>query len=295
MKTNHKPQSTTGSSIEVLETRIAPATFTVTTLTDSVPGSLRAELALADAQGGHNTIVFHLPAATSPNENTIMLTGGVLTSKGNVTIDGPGAGRLIISGGSTSGVFDFNSTVSATDSPVSISGVSIVDGSAASGAGIFSDESLTLKNVVVSGNVATGSNGGVYVGGNATAGTKVAISNSLITSNGAVDFSGGVGLHNVTSFTMSNTVITGNMAMADGGGGIGALLNSSGTKIDITGCQITGNSASYGGGLQLTATSSPFCSTCKGRSTVKFKSDTSLRRRMTVSVCRSLPSMVVRM
>ena len=36
------------------------------------------------------------------------------------------------------------------------------------------------------------------------------------------------------------------------------------------------------GGLHPTGTSSPFCSTCRGRSTVKFKSETSVRLRMTV-------------
>jgi hypothetical protein len=94
-------------AIEPLELRIAPATFVVSNLMDSGMGSLRYELQQADMHGGKNTIVFHLAAPAAHTENVITLTSGVLSSKGDVTIIGPGAGKLIVNGNSASGVFSF--------------------------------------------------------------------------------------------------------------------------------------------------------------------------------------------
>jgi hypothetical protein len=188
-------------NIEPLESRIAPAVFIVTTTADTTDsmhdtGSLRDALAKADAQGGMNTIKFHLPAAAAGSENTITLTNGLLTSKGDVTIIGPGAGKLIINGNAASGVFQFGAAVETkTDHPVTITGLSIMNGNNATylGGGILSYESLTLKNVVISGNTAPGG-GAVSVDGSAAAGTKVSISNSLITKNSATSGYGGLDL-----------------------------------------------------------------------------------------------------
>ena len=146
--------------------RVPPSTITVTNLADAGPGSLRAALATADALPGKDTINFHLPAPPVNSENIIALTGGALTSKGDVTITGPGAGKLIINGNAADGVFVFDDSNLAIDSPVTISGLSIVNGnSAAFGGGIVSAESLNLKNVVVSGNQASQDGGGIWVSG----------------------------------------------------------------------------------------------------------------------------------
>ncbi|MEA3186205.1 MAG: hypothetical protein QOD99_35, partial [Chthoniobacter sp.] len=106
------------SSIEPLEARIAPATFIVTNLTDADPGSLRDMLAQADTRSGSDTIIFHLPAPPVHSENVIKLTGGELTSLGNVIIKGPGAGKLIIDGQNAHRIFHLDDTAATTDSPV---------------------------------------------------------------------------------------------------------------------------------------------------------------------------------
>ena len=49
-------------NLQALEARLAPSTFTVTTLADALAGSLRDALAQADMHAGHDTIRFHLPA-----------------------------------------------------------------------------------------------------------------------------------------------------------------------------------------------------------------------------------------
>src|SRR5438874_13603835 len=92
---------TIASTIELLEARIAPAVFTVTSLADPTePGkvTLRDALAMADAHAGPDTIVFHLPAPPAHEENVIVLGGTELNRLGNVTIKGPGAGKLMHDG-----------------------------------------------------------------------------------------------------------------------------------------------------------------------------------------------------
>jgi fibronectin-binding autotransporter adhesin len=263
MKTSH-------STIEILEDRIAPAVIVVTTLSDSpVAGktTLRQALQMADNDlgmhpGKVNTITFKLPAAAAGSENVILLTGGVLTSMGDVNIIGPGASKLIIDGNKLDGVFNITDTVATTDSPVTMSGLTIIDGKLAGGnaggqsggAGIHSTESLTLKNMVVSGNTVTGTQSGtcgIVIEGNDTAGTKFSMSNSLVSGNSGVG-GGGVGLYTVKTFSVVNTIITGNTVSEGSGGGLYAGLASSGTGGTIAGCVISGNIASdYGGGLQL--------------------------------------------
>lgn len=250
MKTNNP-------RLEMLESRLAPSTFTVTAVGDAGGGSLRKALADADNHAGPDTIVFHLPAPPLHSENIITLTSGDLTSKGNVTITGPGAGRLIIDGNNADRIFFINDTVITADSPTIISGLSIIHGNAAGyGGGIFSYESLTLKNVVISGNVSSQSGGGVSVLGNASAGTKVGVSNSLIAGNIATGYGGGLHLSNLKSITISKSVVTGNSAGSNSGGGMYSEINGAGTGIAITGSLIFGNSASYGGGLSLNNNSS---------------------------------------
>lgn len=73
-------------------------------------------------------IAFHLPAPPLHGENIITLTSGELTSLGNVTIAGPGAGKLILDGNNASRIFDINDGTTTTDSPMTISGLSIVHG-----------------------------------------------------------------------------------------------------------------------------------------------------------------------
>jgi fibronectin-binding autotransporter adhesin len=240
------------SSLDQLEARTVPATITVTSLADDgTAGTLRAALARADSLPGKDTIVFKLTEPTAPH--IIDLTSGELTSKGNVTITGPGAGILTISGQNSSRVFDINDGSNTTDSPVAISGLSIVSGfSTGSGGGINSTESLSLTGVVLSGNAAN-NGGAVFVSGSFGAKT-VTINKSQVLFNSA-DLGGGIDLVGLTSIKLSNSTISGNTAVADSGGGVYASLNASGTGMSIAGCAVTGNTASYGGGMYLSSES----------------------------------------
>src|SRR5262249_37845014 len=118
--------------LEPLEDRTLPSTLTVTNLLDSGDGSLRAEIAAA-ASG--DTIVFD-PSL----KGTITLTSGELAVATNLTIQGPGAGTLTVSGNNAQRGFHV-----LPNANVTISGLTIANGNVADfGAGIESEGSLTL-------------------------------------------------------------------------------------------------------------------------------------------------------
>jgi len=74
-----------------LATSAGAATFTVTTLADSGPGSLRDAVAQANAAPGPDTIDFAV-------SGTISLAGGVIPVLGPLTLQGPGAANLTLDG-----------------------------------------------------------------------------------------------------------------------------------------------------------------------------------------------------
>src|SRR6516165_4332218 len=97
--------------LEPLEDRSMPSIFLVTNLNDSGSGSLRAEIAAANAHSGADEIDF--AAALT---GTITLTSGELLITRSVTINGPGAGQLSVSGNNSSRVFDMTSGLNVTRS-----------------------------------------------------------------------------------------------------------------------------------------------------------------------------------
>ena len=82
--------------LEVLEARTVLSTLTVTNLNDSGAGSLRAEIGLANP---NDVIEF-----TNGLQGVILLTSPLKIGQ-NLTIDGPGASTITISGGNDVRVF----------------------------------------------------------------------------------------------------------------------------------------------------------------------------------------------
>src|SRR5262249_40581807 len=78
-------------ALETLESRDVPTTWTVTSYMDSGAGSLRAEIAAANPG---DTIIF----ASSTAPQTITLNSSDLVINKSLTIQGPGAGQLTLSG-----------------------------------------------------------------------------------------------------------------------------------------------------------------------------------------------------
>ncbi len=217
------------------------ATITVTSLGDGTanaancPGAnCRLRDAIAKAVDG-DTIGFSVTG-------TITLNSGNLTISQNLTINGPGAAQLTISGNNTSRVFSITSVVS-------LSGITIANGKGPAsgfitdnGAGINNFGTLTLANCTVSGNSANALNGG----GISNEGT-LTITNSTISDNTASSAGGGIA--NFGTLTLANSTLSGN-SLTSGANVGGGLYNFDGTAI-LTNSTLSGNSSTFGGGIYM--------------------------------------------
>jgi hypothetical protein len=233
------------------------ATLTVTSTSDSGPGTLRQ--ALTDAAPG-DTINFSLPQGS-----VIGLMSGSLVIDRNLTINGPGAQLLNVRNINPNIAADrFRIfTISAGGFNVAISGLTISNGnpagSAGGGGGIFNQTgTLTITGCAISGNrVHNGQGGGIVnVGG------KLHIINSSITDNhcyGSLLIGGG-GIYNLSvpgydsSVDISNTTISNNDASGGDGGGIwndseNTAADPPRSTVSITNTTISDNTAAVGGGI----------------------------------------------
>jgi hypothetical protein len=251
--------------LETLERRDVPSTLTVTNNHDGGGGSLRAEIAAA--QSG-DTIVFD----PRVDGKVITLTKGVLDLNKNLTIQGPGAGQLMVNG-------DHKSVVFQVEAQVALSGLTIAGGGtiATQGGGIENSGTLTVSDCNITQNVASditsnvpSGGGGIYNSGTLTlndctlsantAGYGGGIYNSggTLTASGCTLYDnqagfngGGVytshGTANLTNCTLSNNVAFGSTADSSigGGGGIFVALRST---ANLTNCTLSLNAAKYGDG-----------------------------------------------
>ncbi len=237
-------------AVEMDPTQTGP-TFVVTTTADHDDGvcdlgdcTLREAINVANI-AGPNTIIFRSGViGTITLQSTLAVTG-------SVTVTGPGARFLAVSGNSAVRVFSVNSGNSA------ISGLTIRDGAqtgaagsgdATGGGGIFNaqNSSLTLFDCSFSSNHVQGADNATAasVGGNGNGG---AIANSgVITLNGCT-FSGNsaVGGRGGNGFVG----IGGNVHGGNGGAGQGgAILNDTGATLTINDSTFGNNTATGGAG-----------------------------------------------
>src|SRR6516162_1585480 len=130
---NGRPRKVSGARsvrlwLEVLEGRCLPST--VTNLDNAGPGSLRQ--AILDTPAG-GTVDFQ-PGLTG----IITLTTGELALSKNLTITGPGANVITVSGNHASRVFDIAATFTVATSGLTIAdGRGMASGYASEGGGIF--------------------------------------------------------------------------------------------------------------------------------------------------------------
>jgi predicted outer membrane repeat protein len=212
--------------LETLEDRWLPSTLTVTSAADSGPNSLRAELAAANPG---DVIDF----APSLGGQTITLTSGELAITKGLTIQGPGAGQLTVSGNNTSRIFEVNST-----QPVVLSGLTLSNGNGGTSGGgcIYNHTTLTVSGCTLSGNVA-------HAGG-AIFNLRTLTVRGCTLSGNTTDTNGrGGGIYNLGTLIVSISTLVGNRA-ADGGGGI----TNAGTAT-LTRCTLSNNSAGGSGGI----------------------------------------------
>ncbi|MEP7341619.1 MAG: putative Ig domain-containing protein, partial [Acidobacteriota bacterium] len=218
----------------------------VTTNADGGAGSLREAIALA-CPG--STISFQAGISI------ITLTSGELVVNKNLTIQGPGANLLTISGNNASRVFNINS-----GNTVSLSGMTITGGKAVDGGGISNAGSLTITACAISGNTANSGGGVNNRGGGIYSRGLLNLTNSTVSDNistGGNSFDTGGGMYNdgstatLTNCTISGNRVTSAASSASSGGG----LHIQGGTVNLTNCTVIANSASggtdaHGGGIR---------------------------------------------
>jgi subtilisin-like proprotein convertase family protein len=218
----------------------------VTSLADSGPGSLRDVVGSAPDPGFVDFAV----------EGTITLTTGPILITKSLTLIGPGADVLGVSGNDTSPVFEVHA------GSTSISGLTIRNGRAEGsaggpeqngfagrGGGIYNQATLSLHHCVVRQNRATGGSGGATDPG--------------LAGNGGRGSGGGI--YNAGKLSLTDCVLTSNRATGGSGGGAtsgfaggggngwGGGLCSVGGTLDLVRCHIYDCSATGGPGGSATA------------------------------------------
>lgn len=267
----------------------AVSVYVVNTAGDPGPAgttSLRQAVAQANLSSG-SVVQFDASLVGS----TITLANGEIAFNKHMTIEGPGAGKLTISGNNASRIFNFNG-VFGDQTPVTINGLTLTRGNAfsASGGAIYSyGASLTLTNLVisaskaknggglavvgayayllgsrVSGNYATTSGGGIA----AINSYRLVVNASTISGNTANGYGGGVFADGLKSVGVNQSLISGNTVPLPGGPGIiqgggGIALKNVTSYASIINSTVSGNSAyAPGGGIGIFDASTGNASSC---------------------------------
>jgi hypothetical protein len=246
------------------------ANFEVNTLNDGAPDpspgacttdvdgcTLREAINDSNASGTDDTITFQ-----SGLTGTITLDQGPLvvnkSSNNSMTITGPGAGTIDVSGNYASLVFDVQNTGGA--SGLTISGLTVDNGYDDIAGGIYVEQgaNVTLSNSTVSGNTATGARPDKYVfagGGGITNRGSMAIQDSTVSDNYAnttfqsgLPYGGGGGIDNLASMTITGSTIDSNGSRYLGGGILDGISKYP-TSLDISETTISNNGAPDGGGI----------------------------------------------
>jgi hypothetical protein len=248
--------------LEPLEGRCLPST--VTNLNDAGAGSLRQ--AIIDTPAG-GTVDFQ-PGLSG----IITLTTGELAIGKDLTIAGPGADVITVSGNHASRVFDIGATVT-----VDISRLTIADGSVtnANGGGIYSKGALTVTACTLSGNKAQ------------TGGAIANETGSLTVTASTLSGNSGGGIYN---FSNGPVTVTASTLSGNSGGGIynfsngpvtvtastlsgnsdGGIFNQG--TLTVTASTLSGNSAFFGGGIYNYGTVTVTDSTLSGNSAGSYGS-----------------------
>ncbi len=264
--------------------RIHADVLTVSNLLDDVenppPGSLRKTV--ADAKSG-DTIDFALSVT-----GTIALAGAELVLDKDVSIQGPGASALAISGDQRSRIIRVPAGITAT-----ISGLTMRDGKAprgtdaagvtpptagGPGGAVYNSGTLTVLDCVLTNNAA-GAGGDRIVDGNFTAGPgghgggianaagiltlrKCVVSNNKAGAGGmqssiALGGNGG-GLSNIDgTMILVDCFVTGNLAGPGSKGGDGGGVFCDGGTAQLTRCTLHQNKPGFGSGYINTINTNP--------------------------------------
>ncbi|KAA6462090.1 hypothetical protein DYQ86_10755 [Acidobacteria bacterium AB60] len=215
----------------------SPLNLTVTTLADSLSSctgtgsslncpTLRTAIEQANTASG-STIQFQQGLT-----GTIYLTSALPTITQDMTVTGPGANTLSISGGL---VYEILTVASGT---VSISGLTFANGNGPSGGAIFNAGTLTIENSAFSGNYSA------HGGAIDTYGVTT-ITNTTFDGNSG--YLGGGAIYSSAPLTVISSTFSGNSAIPAGLGFGGGAIDSVST-LSVSDSTFSGNSTGVLGG-----------------------------------------------
>jgi len=234
--------------IDALESRALLSTLVVQNLNDSGPHSLRAEFGLA--QNG-DTIKF-----ASGLTGTITLSSGFLEIATSVSINGPGANVLTVSGNNAQQVFQVDPGVTASISSLTIANGVAPASTFSNGGGVLDLGTLTVnKSTFISDSAPNWYGGGIEDDGALT------VNNSIFENDSAM-FGGGI--NSTGTLAVACSSFKDNMATNGGGGAIAyAPFVVPSAPATVTDCTISGNTGGEGGGIYnqaaMTVSNSVIC------------------------------------
>lgn len=225
---NHSDNSNTISTV-------TGSSKLVTNTNDSGAGSLRQ--VIVDAVAG-DIISF-----ASDVQGSITLASALVIDK-DLSIIGPGAALLTISGNNAVQIFNVT-----TASSFTLQNLSLANGSSSSGGGAVQAVGAISTNIsgcVFSGNTSTGNGGAIF-----TANGVMNISDSLFSGNSATSPSSGGALAAMSgTLTIGNSTFTGNSA-GSGGAIFGQFLTTVFTNLSVS----NNSAALQGGGVSIAGVS----------------------------------------
>jgi subtilisin-like proprotein convertase family protein len=227
----------------------------VSNTNDAGVGSLRQAIVTANSVPDLNDILFDNTVFNTAQ--TITLTTGELSINSDVTINGPGANLLTVSGNNNSRVFFIASGFAATLSGMTITGGNGVGaGISGFGGGIHN----LLGNLTISDSVISVNNASIGGGGISSIGGTFSLNRSTVSGNTAASIGGGLNLQNGNA-ALTNSTISGNTAndSIDAGGGVFFFSGGGNFTLQATSCTIANNTTgtpNTGGGI-MTSRNAP--------------------------------------
>ncbi len=208
--------------------------FEVTNLEQFGPGSLQQAISDASDTPGPDTVVF-----SSTLSGTIHVPFNLIIF-GPLSIQGPGADRITISGDDTYQIFY---ALNDTGEAVSISGLTLEHGHAQNGDGgaVYNqDGPMTISNSVIRDSTVYGINGQGHGGAVSSAGGSLTIENSTITGNYA--YAGGGVASDTGRITIRSSTLHHNES------NYGGAVYTGDARLDVSNSTMTQNHASNDGG-----------------------------------------------
>jgi hypothetical protein len=265
--------------LQPLEERAVPTAYTVNSLADTNTGSGTAgTLRYCITQADADVATPHTIDLTGVS-GTITLTSALPTLTKDMTISGPGASSLTISGANLYRIFA-QTTPNFGISGVTLSGGRVTGSGAAINQGTTGNENLMITNTVITGcsassyagaiyndyggtititgstiqNCTAGASGGAFRENAGTAVTHLNITNSQLLNNKAGTSGGALSFGYPGVLSIDHSTLAGNSAATLGGG---VYFKGNSTGVTINASTIANNTGTTGGGIVMFFSTAP--------------------------------------